>query len=463
MKYTFSSAKSADKLDATIAQLRVTSEKESYVVVEKGKIVLSLGASDKKQITRRRVVLLARQAIALAKSNRKKILAITPADFTFARLRQSAEELGELIAASFEMANYEFVKYKTRPKEGWNMVQEVVVYGAWDSAFKKGIEKGNIIGEGVNMARSLSNTPAGEMTPRLLAKAAREVAGVERVKVKVLGREEMKRLKMGGVLGVAQGSSEEPQFIIVEYKGGGANERPLVLMGKGITFDSGGINLKPEQSMADMHMDMSGGAAVIAAVATCAKLKTKKNVVGLVPAAENMPSGSSYRPGDVIKTMSGKTVEILSTDAEGRVVMADAFTYAKRYNPRCMVDAGTFTGAAVVALGNRASALFGNDEKLVSKVRELGEESGDYVWPFPLWSEYEEDVKGTFGDLNNTGKSRYGGAITCALFLKQFVEERCPWVHVDTAPRMTSVEGEFLAKGAAGAPVRLLIKMIERL
>ena len=201
---------------------------------------------------------------------------------------------------------------------------------------------------------------------------------------------------------------------------------------------------------------------MIHALVLASKLKIKNNVIGLIPAAENMPSGSSYRPGDVIRTMSGKTVEILSTDAEGRVVMADAFTYAKRYNPQLIVDAATLTGSAVVALGLRASALFATNEKLEKNVRDLGEESGDYVWPFPMWSEYEEDIQGTFGDLNNTGKSRWGGAITAALFLKQFTEQY-PFVHLDIAPRMTSVEGEFLAKGATGVPVRLFVKIIERL
>ena len=210
-----------------------------------------------------------------------------------------------------------------------------------------------------------------------------------------------------------------------------------------------------------MHMDMSGGAAVIHTIALAARLKIKKNIVGLVPAVENMPSGSSYRPGDILRTMSGKTIEVLNTDAEGRIILADALTYAKKYNPRLVVDVATLTGAAMAALGQRASAIFSRDEKLLRNFAAFGEQSGDYVWPLPLWDEYESEIKGTFGDVANIGKTRYGGAITGAMFLYQFAKDlNCPWVHIDIAPRMTAVEGEYLSKGAAGAPIRLLIKFL---
>ena len=452
-----------DTLDPKIASLRLTTRKESYILqLESGRNVISLGIGEMKEMTRRKLMLLARRIIVFAKNQRIKSVAISFADFAFSHLKIKENDLAELLAVNFEMANYEFIKYKNPPKEGWPSVEEIVVLGKITKEGKNGLERGKIIGEGVNAARTLSNTPGGEMTPQLLGESAQEAVKGTNVKVKVLGLSEIQKLRMGGLLGVSQGSSQEPRFIILEYRGASAQDRPIVLVGKGITFDSGGINLKPEQSMLDMHMDMSGGAAVIHALVLASKLKIKNNVIGLIPAAENMPSGSSYRPGDVIRTMSGKTVEILSTDAEGRVVMADAFTYAKRYNPQLIVDAATLTGSAVVALGLRASALFATNEKLEKNVRDLGEESGDYVWPFPMWSEYEEDIQGTFGDLNNTGKSRWGGAITAALFLKQFTEQY-PFVHLDIAPRMTSVEGEFLAKGATGVPVRLFVKIIERL
>lgn len=298
------------------------------------------------------------------------------------------------------------------------------------------------------------------MTPKLLAEAAKNAAKGTKVNVKILGKKEMEVLKMGGVLGVAQGSEHEPQFIIMEYKMGG-KEAPTVLVGKGVTFDTGGLNLKSSDHIYEMHMDMSGGAAVIHTIILAAKLGLKKNIIALVPAVENMPSGSSYRPGDILKSMSGKTIEVMDTDAEGRIILADALTYAEKYNPKLVVDVATLTGAAMVALGERASALFTKDERLEKTFRELGEESGEYVWPLPLWEEYEDDIRGTFGDWANLGKTRYGGSITAATFLAQFAG-KYPWVHLDIAPRMTSIEGEYLAKGAAGAPIRLLIKLLER-
>jgi leucyl aminopeptidase len=297
------------------------------------------------------------------------------------------------------------------------------------------------------------------MTPKILAEKAKEAAKGTAVNVKILGSKQIEKHKMGGVLGVAKGSIEVPQFIIMEYFAAG-KEKPIVLVGKGVTFDSGGLNLKPFDSIKGMHTDMSGGAAVISTLLLAAKLKLKKNIVGLIPAVENMPSGSSYRPGDILKTMSGKTVEVLNTDAEGRIILADALTYAKRYDPKLVVDIATLTGAAMIALGQRASAIFTKDLKLEQHLRELGEKSGDYVWPLPLWEEYEDDIKGTYGDFANTGKTRYGGAITAAIFLYQFIRDY-PWIHIDIAPRMTAIEGEYLAKGASGAPVRLLIKLIE--
>lgn len=217
--------------------------------------------------------------------------------------------------------------------------------------------------------------------------------------------------------------------------------------------------------MLEMHLDMSGGAAVIHAVALAARLKVKRNIIGLVPAVENMPSGSSYRPGDVLKSLSGKTIEVLNTDAEGRVILADALCYAKRYSPSLVVEASTLTGAALVALGQQASAMLTRDEKIGDKIRELGEKSGDYVWPLPLWEEYEDMVKGNFGDISNipaSGNTRYGGVIGGGMFLQKFADGY-PFVHLDIAPRMTAAPGEFLAKGAAGAPVRLFLAIAEHL
>ena len=290
--------------------------------------------------------------------------------------------------------------------------------------------------------------------------------------MKILGEADIEKLNMGGILGVAKGSAERPRFIVLEYAGGRKTEKPVVLVGKGVTFDTGGLNLKPSDGIYEMHMDMSAGAAVIHAIAALARIGTKKNVVGLVPAVENMPSGSSYRPGDLLTTMSGKTIEVMNTDAEGRIILADALTYAQRfYKPQTIVDIATLTGAAHVALGNHASALFMNDAALERPLREAGERTGDFVWPLPLWEEYEEEIKGTFGDVANVGKTRYGGAITAAVFLWQFVKagagmnskrqtKETPWAHLDIAPRITATESEYLAKGATGVPIALLVEFL---
>lgn len=450
-------------LDADGVRVRLVPGKESALVRhDDGSRVLEVGVGGAKEdITRRSLLLLIRKIIFLGKSNSISKLFIFLPEFSFRRVHLNERELSELVAVHFEMANFEFVKYKTPPSDGWKVITDVVITGRVARDIKAGVERGQIIAGEVNACRALANTPGGDMTPRLLAEEARATAKNIPVDVTVLGKSQMEQVGMGGILGVARGSDEEPQFIILRYSGGREKERPTVLIGKGVTFDTGGLNLKPAEAIYEMHMDMSGGAAVIHAVLLAAKLCLKKNVIGLIPAVENMPSGSSYHPGDVLRSLSGRTIEVLNTDAEGRIILADAITYAKRYNPKLVVDVATLTGAAMAALGQRCSALFTEEQTLERQIRALGEESGDYVWPLPLWEEYEEEVKGTFGDIANIGKTRYGGAITAAKFLHAFAKDlECPWIHIDIAPRMTSIEGEYLAKGAAGAPVRLLLNIL---
>lgn len=370
-------------------------------------------------------------------------------------------EESELIGTEATMADFSFNQYKSAPEEGWATVKTIsIAIDISPSELKEAegaLAKGIIIGEETNHTRHLSNTPGGDMTPAKLADEARRAARLTGMKVVIFQEPQIKRLGMGGVLGVSRGSNERPRFIILEHKGKGATGKPLVLVGKGVTFDTGGLNTKPGESMYEMHMDMSGGAAVIHAMAAIARLKLPIHVVGLVPAVENMPSGSSYHPGDVLRSITGKTIEILNTDAEGRVILADALGYAARYNPRFVVDIATLTGAAMGALGTRANALFTDDGKYERLLRDLGEKSGDYMWPMPMWEEYAEDVKGTLGDVANMGKGRYGGAITAAMFLKEFVSY--PWAHIDMAPTMTTNESDRLAKGAKGTGVRFFVEL----
>ncbi|MDD5110827.1 MAG: leucyl aminopeptidase family protein [Patescibacteria group bacterium] len=434
---------------------------ENFLQVRPGnRKVLSIGIGEREKMTRRKLVDVCRQVIALAKTHHGKKLSVSAADFVFPHLGIPEGELAEMLAVNFEMANFSFVKYKRRPAEGWDFVQSVTVVGRVSPEGKRGLKRGQVIGRAVNDCRTLANTPGGEITPSGLADAAVQAVRGSRVKVTVLKPADLRTLKMGGILGVSKGSTEEPRFVIMEYLAGG-DSKPIVLVGKGVTFDSGGLNLKSEQGMADMHMDMSGAAAVINAVAVAARLKLAVNVIGIIPAVENMPSGSSYHPGDILRAMSGETIEVVSTDAEGRIIMADALTYARRYHPRLVVDVATLTGAVMVALGNRAAGIFSKDDALLKQFQELGELSGDYVWPLPLWEEYEGEIKGTLGDIANIGKTRYGGAIHGALFLQHFAKGMRS-IHVDIGSRMTAVDGEHLAKGAAGAPVRLLVKLLER-
>ena len=437
--------------------------------MEDGSQKIVLGVPEPEKIQRRKLILLARRIIASAKAKNYDSLIIDPKIFSFENVSLFDQELGELVATNFLMANYSFTELLTMPKEGLPQVKEILFENG-TKEFADGVKRGIIIGEEVNACRRLANLPGGDVTPETLANEAKKIAKQHALTVKILGVAEMKKLGMGGVLGVGKGSDFPSKFIILEYMNapkssasgqGKKGVGPVVLVGKGVTFDTGGINLKPSNSMVGMNMDMSGGAAVLHTVAAAARLKIKCNLVALVPAVENMPSGKSYRPGDVLRSMSGKTIEVGDTDAEGRVILADALTYASKYKPSLVIDVATLTGAAVVALGERASALFTTDEKLEKQFRELGELSGDFVWPLPLWEEYDEEIKGTVGDWSNIGKTRYGGAITAAAFLKQFAVGY-PWVHLDIAPRMTSIEGEFLAKGAAGTPVRLLVKLLEK-
>ncbi|MBI5467183.1 MAG: leucyl aminopeptidase [Candidatus Kerfeldbacteria bacterium] len=362
------------------------------------------------------------------------------------------------------LATYEYRAYRQTPTSGWPEVKQVVLVAKHLTAeHQAAVKRGLTIATLVNHARDLANTPGGKMTPRTLAAAAVTLAKGRKLQVRVLTTVQLEKLKMGALLGVGKGSAESPRLIVMEYHGAPKTDKPIVFVGKGITFDSGGYNLKPSNSMAEMHMDMSGGAAVMSAMAALADLRLPLNAVAIIPAAENMVSGSGFRPGDILTSMSGVHIEVGNTDAEGRLVLADGLAYAEKfYHPAIVVDVATLTGAAVVALGQEAAALFTKDDALRRAGQEIGEVSGDYVWPMPFWEEYDGLVKATFGDVTNSGKSRWGGAIEGAVFLSKFVK-RSPWIHLDIAPTMSSVEGQALAPGATGSGTRWLIECARRL
>lgn len=429
------------------------------VIKENNKKTLFIKSDE--NINLRKLYLLIRKIISLSKGIKAEKICFDFHELKFSNIKIDDNELAEIIGTQLDFANYEFLEYKTKTKENPSMIKEVFILNT-DVEIQKSILKGHTIAEELNKTRSLANTPGGDMTPQILAKCAKDAVKGLPVKVTVLGEKEMEKQKMQAILSVGRGSDEESKFIIMEYMKGAKGEKPIVLVGKGVTFDSGGLNLKPSGSMSGMNMDMSGGAAVIHVLALAAKMKLKKNIVALIPSVENFVSGKSYRPGDVIRSMSGQTIEILNTDAEGRVILADALTYAQKYNPEVVIDVATLTGAACVALGERASAIFTDDDELSNTLEKIGEHTGDYVWRLPMWEEYENEIKGSLGDWTNIHNkdSRYGGATYGAIFLYQFIKGY-KWAHIDMAPRMTSMAGEYLAPGALGTPVRLLYKFIE--
>ncbi|MDO8489936.1 MAG: leucyl aminopeptidase [bacterium] len=436
-------------------------ESEKFVLPRTGSpMIVFIGLGEKKQWSLRRLIKASRKVISVAKSAKCEKLAIQCEDWIVSQAAPLHSI--EAFVTNTEMAQYEFHRYLETPKTGWPVVSEIVYVSGKTSLaakYKQAIDTGKIIGDATSFARDLSNTPAGDMTPSHLAQEARVALKEANVSISVLSEKEMMKLGMGGILAVSNGSKEEAKLLVMEYKGGRSGQKPIMFIGKGITFDSGGMNLKPSSAMDEMHMDMMGGASVIAVMQAIGKLKVTMNVIGIVPAVENMLSGASYRPGDILRTMSGKTIEVTNTDAEGRVVLADALTYAEKYKPSLVVDVATLTGACVVALGHQASAILSPDEKLEGRLRVIGEESGDYVWPLPMWEEYEADVKGTIGDVINASKKREAGTIDGAMFLYQFAKKFPLWAHMDIASTMTTYPDQLLAKGASGTSVRFLIAL----
>ena len=321
---------------------------------------------------------------------------------------------------------------------------------------EEGIHHGIGISDGVDLARDLGNLPGNICTPKYLADRARQMARSHKsIKVRVLGEPEMKRLGMGTLLSVSRGSEEPARLITLEYRGSKSKKKPAVLIGKGVTFDSGGISIKPAAQMDEMKFDMCGAASVMGTVKMAASLALPVNLVGIVAASENLPGGAASKPGDIYTSMSGKSVEILNTDAEGRLVLCDALTYADRFDPDVVVDVATLTGACVIALGNQAAGLFSNDDKLADALLDAGDFSYDRAWRMPLWEEYGESLSSNFADVANVG-GREGGAITAASFLSRFANDY-RWAHLDIAG--VAWRGGK-AKGATGRPVRLLSQFL---
>ncbi len=395
---------------------------------------------------------------------------VTSADVIIESLFRSAKESSEALKAFIEgvvLGSYEYdeLKHETKRKENQESrlqeLQLLIGAKANPTTLKKSLDEALIIAESTNLTRRLGDTPANYMNPEMLAGEAQKAAKGTAIKVTVWDRARIKKERFGGLLGVSLGGGPEPRFIIMEYKGGG--KKPMIaLVGKGLTFDAGGISIKPSQGMDEMRYDMCGGAAVIGAMVAIARLKLKVNVTAYVPATENMLGPMANKPGDVLIARNGKSIEVLNTDAEGRLILADALSYASEQKPAAIFDTATLTGAIVVALGNIHTGVFSNNDKLRKTIDTAAGKSGEQLWHMPVTAQHNEDMKGQFADLSNISSSKGAGSSTAAAFLQNFVGEGIPWAHFDIAGTAWHT-GNRLAycpnKGASGVMVRTFVEL----
>jgi len=410
-----------------------------------------IGLGDKEKVTSEVVRLATGSAIRAAITKKAKTVTVD----CFCSELDSCQAMGE----GAVLGSYQFIDYKTNSIDSF-IVEEVSINGCND----QGLNKGVAIGNAICFARDLGNHPGNISTPTYLANAAEEISKIDEMTLKVFDREEFTEMGMGGLAGVAQGTDEPPKFIVVEYNNGG-DEKPKVLVGKGLTFDSGGISIKPASKMDEMKYDMCGSTVVLGVLHALSILKPKINVVGIIPSTENLVGAKAFKPGDILTAYNGKTIEVLNTDAEGRLILADGLSYAsKHYDPEFIIDFATLTGAVVVTLGHVATGVMGTDEKLMRKVKESSKSTGEKVWELPLWPEYCKQIKSDIADVKNMGSAGQAGSIAAGAFLKEFVEEDIPWVHFDIAGTAWGAKPSSVdPKGSAtGVGIRLVLDMLEK-
>jgi leucyl aminopeptidase len=418
---------------------------------DKFSLVIYVGLGKKGELNEEAVRLAAAKGISEAK--KKKIKEVVCELLGVEKLKGSS---AKAVAEGLILGSYEFDKYKSEKSE----LKKVIVAGVRE--YEKEFNLGKTIAEATNYTRDLVNEPGNVVTPETLAQKAEELAKNYGFECKVYREKELEENKMAGILAVGRGSKNPPRFIHLSYRPKKA-KRKIVLVGKGVTFDSGGLNIKPEQYMKTMKSDKAGACAVLGIMKAIGELKPDVEVHGLIPTVENMPDGNSYRPDDIIVYKNGKSVEVLSTDAEGRLILADALIYGSELSPDVMLDMATLTGACVVALGHYTSGLFTDDDRLAKELLSLSEKTGEKMWRLPLDEDLEEDIKGKYSDVQNIGKSRYGGAITAALFLKNFVDFKKvkSWAHLDIAgPAFLDSPWKYYSGGATGQPVRTIMEYI---
>ncbi len=460
MKIQLTDSYTPKKSDGRILQIAVTAlDSDKIVEKENGTIELQLAT---KEVTHKSYPILARTIIRHAKMT-KATCVVIPLDQLIARAPDyGTEKAAEVFVTNLMLAEYAYDLFVTDMKRIQHIDLAVLVTdrkGVLSEAIDKGIQKGVL----TNEARTFVNTPASHMTPIMFEQYARKsVAKLPKVTYKAFLKKDLQKMQANAILAVGSGSCHDPLMIVLEYKNGKTSEAPIALVGKGVTFDTGGINIKPGEGMHQMHMDMAGAASVLHAFIYAVNQKVKKNIIAILPVVENAVSGTSYRVNDIITTLSGKTVEVLNTDAEGRLILADGIAYAHKYKPDAIITAATLTGAAIVALGQRMNALFASDDQLSKQLYDSGWMSHDYVWRMPLWSEYEKDVQGVVSDLTNIPmkNSRSGGTITAATFLHQFAKPY-RFGHIDCAPRMTAIEEDKLSFGATASPTLMLMEFLE--
>lgn len=458
-----------DALGGQLRELRNNGEfsgknQQSALIHTRGalpaKRILLLGLGKKKDATLDRV----RQAMGTAFKKVRQAGAETFSAPVFATdtVKAPASDIAQAMVEGAVLGGYRFTHYRSDdegPSKDVRTMTLLANRANQVSGMKTGVRRGEASAHATSFARDLCNHPANVMTPSRVAQEAQNIAEDSGIALTVLERKDQEELGMGGMLGVARGSQEPSKFIVLEYSGGRKKDRPVVLVGKTITFDSGGISLKPSENMEQMKADMTGGAEVLGAVRAAAQLRLRVNVVGILPATENMPGGRATKPGDILRMLNGKTVEVQNTDAEGRLVLADGLAYAARFNPQCIIDIATLTGACIVALGQFAIGMMGNDDALKADLKKAGEQAGERVWEMPLWEEYFEQLKSDVADMRNIG-GRGGGMITAGMFLSKFVDD-CPWVHLDIASTDWSTsERPYIGKGPTAIGTRLLVQWL---
>ncbi|HUI29992.1 MAG TPA: leucyl aminopeptidase [Candidatus Acidoferrales bacterium] len=425
------------------------------------RIVFLIGLGEKSQLTNEKIRRTAAAGIKGARHAKAKSAVISTLDSTVEQL--SDYETVHAIVEGIKLGYYRFDKYLTQRKEKSEVEGVTVALENVSSAIgKKAARDAEILCDAVCLTRDLSNAPANEVYPEVLAEVASDMAKKYHLQARILDEKQIRKLKMGGLLAVNSGSARPPRFITMEYKGNPKSRDWYAIVGKGITFDSGGISIKPSSNMGEMKMDMAGAAAVIGTMQAVAALKIPVNIAGIAPCTENLPSGSAYKPGDVVTTMSGITIEVDNTDAEGRIILSDGLYYAQRYRPKAIIDLATLTGACVVALGQHATGMFGTGDEVMAQLKEAGEKTYERVWQMPIFEEYEKQIKSDIADVKNVG-GRWAGAITAALFLKKFVGDY-PWVHLDIAgTAMLEEVTDYAPKGGSGVGVRLLTQFFKQI